>query len=99
VIPGCVPFSSAIADYPRTPVSLAELTNWKTTPDPLLGSYFIASGDHAEDDEIFQVISFSTIFGGKKVFYLQFADEDEAVGFQVDHFFKLLEKAARIMSH
>jgi hypothetical protein len=61
VIPGCVPFSSAIADYPRTPVSLAELTNWKGNPDPLLGSYFIASGDNAEDDEIFQVISLERI--------------------------------------
>lgn len=87
-----------MADCPRTPVTLEELTNWKQNPDPLLGNTFVApSVNVGEDDEIFKVIAFSTIFGGEKLFYLQYADDDEAYAFQVDYFFDLLEKAARVM--
>jgi hypothetical protein len=87
-----------VADCPRTPVTLDELTNWKENPDPLLGNFFVAPSENVgEDDEFFRVMAFSAVFEGEKLFYLQYADEDEAYAFRVDHFFELLEKAARVL--
>jgi hypothetical protein len=56
-----------------------------------------ADEDEEDEAETFLVHSYTTVAGGKKIFYLLFEGEDEAMGFEVDAFFALLKSAERVM--
>jgi hypothetical protein len=100
IIPECPVFEVPLGAV-RHQIAANQLTNWRSNPDPLLGMVFVSmtGADEDEEDEVetFLVHSYTTVAGGKKIFYLLFEGEDEAMGFEVDAFFALLKSAERVM--
>ncbi|KIK66765.1 hypothetical protein GYMLUDRAFT_912437 [Collybiopsis luxurians FD-317 M1] len=74
-----------------TPIQLA---SWTKNPETIQNFAFrIMLGD---EEEIFKLVAF-LISGKERVFYVQYVNDDEAIGFSNDAFFNLLKDSEQIV--
>ncbi|KAH8833340.1 hypothetical protein DL96DRAFT_1677505 [Flagelloscypha sp. PMI_526] len=83
-------WNDIIQHNPPILVTTAQITDWRCNPEPVQQHTFIAKYD--SETKAFKVACFLTV-GNDRIFYVQFVEDDEAIGFTTDYFFELLEGA------
>ena len=75
-------------------VAATQLVSWKKNPEIIQNAMFRAMIE--DEEEIFKLVAF-LVWDKERVFYVQYVDDDEAIGFLSDAFFELLKDSEQIV--